>query len=818
MNDRRIPTSWRWAGRIGGALLGLLLVSAVAAGIAGYAAYRHYAAGLPGVDGLKSYNPPVMSRVYAADGSLMAELATERRIFAPLSDIPKLVQGAFIAAEDQSFWTNPGIDPAAIVRAGVTDLTKLRSGRRPIGASTITQQVARNMLLGSDKLTLDRKIREALLAMRLTTALGKARVLELYLNQIYLGEQSYGVAAAAQTYFGATLDQLTPAQAAFLAALPKAPNNYNPYHDPDAARARRDWVLDRMADLNVITPAQAAAGKQAPLIPPDFTRPELKQTDTYFAEDVRRQLVAQFGGKAVVEDGLTIRTSLDPHLQQAATAILRQGLIAYDEAHEGWRGPVTHIEPGADWPHALASVVAPPGMLPDWTLGVVLSVGATAADLGVLGTPAQGAPAASAPRHVSLALADMAWARPARDGGLGTRPRRMDQVVRPGDVVMVEARADGAALLRQIPAIEGGLVTLDPRTGRIEALVGGWSFQQSQFDRVTQASRQPGSSFKPFVYLTAMEQNILPTQTFLDAPFLLNTPQGQWRPNDYEAGYLGPVTLRTALEKSLNLVTIRVADRVGMDNVANTAVAFHVVDSMPHYLPGAIGAIDTTILRMAGAYAGLDEDGREVLPSLIDSVQDRNGMTLYRATPVGCQGCDGTDPNTPPEVVDTRRQVADAASVFQVVQMMKGVVERGTGKPAQIPGRVIAGKTGTTQDFNDAWFIGFTPDCVTAVWLGYDTPRDLGEGDTGGKIAAPVWRDFMVDALKDRPVLDFVPPQGMYMVADPAGGMDAFKANEDPFAPVTLMSDNHDAAVAPPAPGTAAAGAAAVDTNLGGVY
>ncbi len=819
--DPRRPAPFLWTRRLLGAGLGLVVVTGMVALAIGLSLYQRYAAGLPSVEGLRHYNPPVMSRVYAADGSLMAELATERRIYAPLSDIPKLVQGAFIAAEDQSYWTNPGVDPAAILRAAITDIAKYRSGRRPIGASTITQQVARNMLLESDKLTLARKIREALLALRLTSALGKPRVLELYLNEIYLGEQSYGVAAAAQTYFGATLDSLSPAQAAFLAALPKAPNNYDPYRHPDAAKARRDWVLDRMAETGVITQAQAASAKQQPLIPPGFTRPELKQTDTYFAEDVRRQLVAQFGPRPVVEDGLTIRTSLDPTLQRDATQILRAGLLKYARAHEGWRGPVAHIAPGPGFARALAAVAPPRGMLSTWQLGVVVSEDATTATLGTLAAPVPGQPPTAASTPLRLTLADCAWARPQTTTGFGPRPRRMADILHPGDVVMVEPAPGhtATARLRQIPKIEAGLVSLDPRTGRVLALVGGWSFRQSQFDRATQASRQPGSAFKPFVFLTAMAQNILPTQTFLDAPFLLNTQQGQWRPGDYEPGYLGPVPLRTALEKSLNLVTIRVADRVGMDNVANTAIAFHIVDTMTHYLPNALGAIDTTILRMAGAYAGLDEGGREVLPSLIDSVQDRNGVTLYRATPLPCQGCDGTDPNAPPGVADTRKQLMDPQSVYQVVQMMKGVIARGTGTPAQIPGRELAGKTGTTQEYNDAWFIGFSPDVVTAVWFGYDTPQGLGEGNSGGRIAAPVWHDFMVKALADHPSLNFQPPAGMYLLPDPAGGEDAFKSNEDPFATITLMTDSHDAATAAAAqPNPAQPPAAAADTALGGVY
>jgi penicillin-binding protein 1A len=852
--ERRPKTPpFRWVRRIAGALFAVLLVACAGGGIAGYAAYRHYAAGLPSVDGLKSYQPHVMSRVYAADGTLMAELATERRSFAPYSAIPPLVTGAFVSAEDQNFWVHHGIDPVAIVRAGLTDLSQMGRGRRPIGASTITQQVAKNMLLGN-QVTLTRKIREALLALRIESVLSKQRILELYLNEIYLGEGSYGVAAAAQSYFGKSLDQLTPADAAFLAALPKAPNNYSPYRFPAAARARRDWVLDRMADNQVITQAQADAGKQTQIIAPDFVRPQLVQGDSYFAEDVRRELVARFGAAATVQDGLMVRTSLDPALQAIAERVVRKGLMDYDRARGGWRGPVTHIAVSGEdgWQAPLAAVARPGGMLPEWQLAVVLSVDATQAELGWLDQPPQlGAAAVPAvPRRLALYLSDLAWARPVHDGQLGGTPHRMADIVAPGDVVMVEPGGDAPAAaappsavkshirraapilsyeratLRQIPAIEGGLVSLDPRSGRVLALTGGWSYGRSQFDRVTQASRQPGSSFKPFVYLTAMQQNILPTQTFLDAPFVLNTPQGQWRPQDYELGFEGPVELRTALEKSLNLVTIRVAEHVGMDKVAANATAFHIVDSMPQYLPGSIGAVQTTIMRMAGAYAGLAEGGREVQPSLIDSVQDRDGHVLYSAAPVGCSGCDGQDPGAPPMVTDGRSQIADPQSVYQIVQMMQGVVQRGTGVPAGVglpwP---IAGKTGTTQDFNDAWFIGFTPDLLTAVWFGYDNPSSLGEGDTGGKVAGPVFHDFMQAALKGHPVLAFNPPAGMFIVPNPAGGADAFKANEDPSAPIELMTDGQDAApdaTAAATPATAAgavpAASATIDSNVGGVY
>ena len=599
----------------------------------------------------------------------------------------------------------------------------------------------------------------------------------------------------------------------------------------------------------VITPAQAQISKQTEIIAADFVRPQLVQTNGYFAEDVRRELISRFGADATVQDGLMVRTSLDPALQATAERVLRRGLMDYDRTHGGWRGPVTHValDNGASWADRLQAVERPGGMLPEWQMAVVLQVGTSQAELGWLDRPAQhGAntlPAIS--RRATLYLSDLAWARPVHDGHTGGSPRRLADVVAPGDVVMMEPASEAPphapanatrgrhaiaqtayahVLLRQIPAIEGGLVTLDPRTGRVLALAGGWSFATSQFDRITQASRQPGSSFKPFVYLTAMEQDILPTQTFLDAPFVLNTRQGQWRPQDDDLNFLGPVELRTALEKSLNLVTIRVADHVGMDKVAATADAFHVTDKMATYLPGSIGAIDTTIMRMAGAYASLDEGGREVVPSLIDTVQDREGHVLFRAAPVGCTGCDGLDPTRPPEPSDGRAQLSDPQSVFQVVQMMQGVVQRGTGVPAGAGlGRPIAGKTGTTQNFNDAWFIGFTPDLVTAVWFGFDNPSSLGDKEFGAKLAAPVFHDFMAAALKDRPALPFDPPEGMFMVANPAGGQDAFKSSEDPSAAAPLMADTHDLAAdgasaeATPTSGPPAA-SATIDSAVGGVY
>jgi penicillin-binding protein 1A len=832
--DRRVAEAPRrrrsMVARIGSVVFALLFLGGIGATAAFYLAYAHYSAGLPDWNGLRNYQPRQMSRVYASDSRLLSELATERRIFVPYSAIPDMVKRAFVAAEDQNFFTHGGVDPVAILRAALTDISQYGQGRRPVGASTITQQVAKNMLLGNE-VSFNRKIKEALLAIRIERSLSKERILELYLNEIYLGLGSYGVAAAAQTYFNKSLDELTVPEAAFLAALPKAPNNYNPYRFPDAARGRRDWVLDRMAETHVITTEQANAAKSAPLVPAAFQRPDMVSGADFYAEEVRRQLVTKFGPDLALQGGLMVRTSLDPALQATADKVLRDGLLRYDQAHSGWHGAFGHLdEPPAalaqDWAAGLASIAAPAGMLPDWRLAVVIGETDREAQIGFLDR-SQGAPT---PRTMPMQLADLGWARPVHDGRIGGTPRRMADVVKPGDVVMVEPVTSGRppamkAMLRQIPTVQGALVAMDPLTGRVLAMSGGWSFEQSQFNRASQALRQPGSSFKPFVYLTAMEQDISPSQIFLDEPFVLDLGSaGVWRPNNYSLTFNGPIPLRIALEKSLNLVTVRLAQKVGMDNVAKTAIAFHEVDAMPKVLPAALGAVETTVLREAAAYSGLDMLGREVIPSLIDSVQDRDGNVIWRSPALACTGCD--DPDTLPTLTDTRKQVADAPSVFQVVTMMQGVVQRGTGYAAgKGLDRAIAGKTGTTQDFNDAWFAGFTPDLVCVVWVGFDNPSSLGKDETGSAISAPIWHDFMQVALKNRPKLKFVPPPGVTMASWDSGWgtvTDAFKPGQQPGAsgPVggeggsTIASSDDASATAR----TLAPHAAGVDTGLGGLY
>ena len=657
-----------------------------------------------------------------------------------------------------------------MLRAAITDVSRFRANRRPVGASTITQQVAKNMLL-SNEVSIERKIKEILLATRIEAALPKERILELYLNEIYLGSGSYGVAAAALTYFDKSLDELTLGEAAFLAGLPKAPNRYSPAHFPQTAKARRDWVLDRMVEDGAATQAEAAQAEAQPL--ELRHRQEAEEVRApYFAEEVRRDLLARYGEKILYGGGLSVRTSLDERLQAASDKALRTGLIAYEHSHGGWRGAIARIDPKGDWAAHLAAVPVP-GVATDvgWRLAMVVRSEPDGAAIGF----ANGASG-------RIAFSEMRWARPRHDNGtFGPYPRGAADVVKPGDVVMVDpvnpakaeandGKAAGLYTLCQVPEVSGALVAMDPHTGRVLAISGGFSFATSQFDRATQAKRQPGSSIKPFVYLTALDQGFTPSTLVVDGPISL--PQGpgmpMWSPTNYtkrgqEVRFRGPTPLRVALEQSLNAVTARVASIIGMESIAETVERFGIMDHMPREYSMALGAGETTLLRHTAAYAMLVNGGKRITPTFIDRVQDRNGATIFRADQRPCDGCDNVewDHQPVPVIPDTREQVADPGSAYQIVTMLQGVVERGTAKVVQAVGKPIAGKTGTTNDWRDAWFVGFSPDLAAGVYIGFDDPDSLGDDVTGGHIAAPVFRDFMIAALKDSPATAFRTPSGM---------------------------------------------------------
>jgi penicillin-binding protein 1A len=824
------PRRRRWLlgglGLIASSVIALGVTLAVVAATAGFTLYRAASEDLPDYRWLTDYQPPQMSRIYAADSRLMAELAQERRVFVPIEASPRQVQQAFISSEDQNFWTHSGVDPVAVLRAAIVNVEQLGSGRRPIGASTITQQVAKNMLVGSER-SLTRKVREAILAMRIEQALPKGRILEIYLNEIFLGQQAYGVAAAAQNYFNKSLDELSLAESAFLAALPKAPNNYNPVRFPEAARIRRDWVIGRMAEDGAITPQQAAAARAEPIVPRPQRRPDLVPVGQHFTEEVRRELIARFGPDQTTMGGLVVRTSLEPALQAEAERALRQGLLDYDRRRGGWRGPVARIPAaGTEWLPALQGVARPPGALPGWRLAVALEVRDREARMAWLERPDPRTP--WQPRTGSLFLEEVAgWARPVRDGRMGPNPRRMADVLAPGDVVMVEtlpavpaqgrtpARPERLAL-RQLPEVEGAVVALDPKTGRVLAMAGGFSFERSWFNRASQAQRQPGSSFKPFVYLPALEAGIPPNQLLLDAPVEIMTPQGVWRPGNYGGGApAGWVTMRSALERSLNLVTIRLAQQVGIGAVADTAGRFGVIPNMPRLLAMSLGAGETTVLRQAAAYASFVNGGRQVSPTLIDTVQDRHGRLVWRTDARGCPRCDA-EPTAagPPRLTDDRRQVTDPIAAYQMVSLLQGVVQRGTGGRAGAGlNRPVAGKTGTTDDFKDNWFVGFTPELVVAVWVGHDEPRSLGSGETGGSNAAPIFRDVVAAALQGSPPIPFRAPPGVALVRVPLENGQTLLEAFRPGTENSARPPTGDPMAADPG-----AAAAALDGNLGGLY
>ncbi|EHL96818.1 penicillin-binding protein, 1A family [Acetobacteraceae bacterium AT-5844] len=804
--------------------MSLALALVVIGGIATYGLYQTAAKDLPDHAWLADYQPPQMSRMYAADSRLMTEMALERRVFLPIDAIPKRVQEAFIAAEDQRFWNHHGVDPVGLTRAVLTNLEGMGSGRRAVGASTITQQVAKNMLVGNDR-TIMRKVREAILAFRLESAMSKERILEIYLNEIFLGQQAYGVASAAMNYFNKGLDELTLSETAFLAALPKAPNNLNPMRYPEAARARRDYVLDRMVEDGAATQAEADAAKQEPIIARGRQRPDMLNVGQYFTEEVRRELIARFGQDQTTMGGLVVRTSMDPELQTATETALRQGLMNYDRRRGGWRGPVAKISASAtEWMPALEGVQRPAGALPEWRLAVALEVDARSARLSWLEKPNDGRPAQ--PRQGTLAFEDVSgWARPVNaQGRIGGAPRRMQDVLNVGDVVLVEVQparetrnaARGERLaLRQIPKVQGAVVALDPATGRVISMSGGFSFEQSWFNRATQAMRQPGSSFKPFVYLPALEMGIPPNQRLLDAPIEIMTPQGMWRPGNYSRNFNGMVTMRTALEKSLNLVTIRLAQEIGIDKVADAAARFGVIPHMPRVLAMSLGAGETTVLRMAAAYASFVNGGKQVAPTLIDSVQDRFGRVVWRADNRRCEGCDNTANAEPPTLVDERQQITDPIAAYQMVSLLQGVVQRGTGTRAGAGlNRPIAGKSGTTNDYLDNWFVGFTPEIVVAVWVGFDEPHSLGEGETGGGNAAPIFHDVIAAALKDSPPVPFRAPPGVSLVRVQASNGDTIL---EPFRPGTENAAR--APIGDTGEGASASGTAAgADSSLGGLY
>ena len=783
--------------------VGTILFLVGVAGVAGL--MWHYSKDLPDYSQLQDYEPPVMTRVHATDGSLVAEYARERRLYLPIQAVPKRVIHAFISAEDKNFYEHGGLDFNGMARAGILFVQNYGTGRRPQGASTITQQVAKNFLL-TNEVSFTRKIKEALLAMKIERAYTKDKILELYLNEIYLGFSAYGIAAASLLYFDKSVHELTVAEAAYLAALPKAPSSLHPFRQRERATERRNYVIDRMVENGYVKPEEGEKAKKEPLAVTARPTGSHIFAAEYFAEEVRREIYDRYGEKKLYEGGLSVRTTLDPKLQALARKVLADGLTKYDE-NQGYRGPVQKLDIAGDWGVKLAEVKA----LSDigWKMAVVLETSDQSARIGFQ-PPREPGGAIVRERRVGIVpIEGVKWAKAASGPSRGRTPTKVSQVLEPGDVIYVEPLAAKDAQqeqnaqyrLRQIPEISGAITVMDPWTGRVLALVGGFSFDQSQFNRATQALRQPGSSFKPFVYAAALDNGYTPSTVVMDSPIEVDQGPGLgvWRPENYSAGkYYGPQTLRFGIEHSRNVMTVRLAQDVGMPLIAEYAKRFGVYDDLPPYLSFALGAGETTTLRMTAAYSMFANGGRRIKPTLIDRIQDRYGHTIYKHDQRECRGCDADRwaNQAEPTLIDRREQVIDPMTAYQITSMMEGVVQRGTATTVREVGKPVAGKTGTTNDEKDAWFVGFSPDIAVGVYLGYDKPKPMGRGATGGHLAAPVVRDFLKVALADKPAVPFRVPAGIKLIRiDPKSGMRAGPGSErvilEAFKPGTAPPDSY---------------------------
>jgi len=726
-----------------------------------------YSRDLPDHETLSNYTPPTISRIYSREGMVVDEFAAERRLFVPAEDIPDHVAQAFVSAEDRNFYEHGGYDPRAIA-AAVVEAVRSR-GRDVRGASTITQQVMKNFLLDGSR-TIERKIKEIILAARIETTLSKDRILELYLNEIFLGQNSYGVAAAAQTYFNANLEDLTLEQVAYLAALPQAPSNFHPVRDYDRAVSRRNYVLREMFENGYITEAEMARAQNSALETVQGGHIEAARASlpprNYFTDEIRRQLSAEYGEDDFFSGGYTVRSTMDESLQEVAERALRRALERFDRDQGLWRGPSDQIDTSAlgnetDWREALSDAEIARD-IDGWYAAVVLEVGDRDARIGIEGVDED------ADGHF-IPAEDVTWARPVdAEGNRGSTARVAGDLLSVGDVVHVRAMtrdSDGSFLrwtLRQVPEVQGGFMAMDVNTGRVLAMQGGFSYQASSFNRATQATRQPGSSFKPFVYAAALDSGYSPNTIVIDAPIEVDTGEGIWRPTNASNQFYGPSPLRTGIERSRNLMTVRLAQDVGMDVVARYAESFGVYNDMQPFLANSLGSQESTLYRMVAAYAMFANGGERVEPTLVDRIQDRWGNTVYRHDQRLCPDCQlaSLDPGFAPRIVSNRERVMDPITAYQLTSMMRGVVQRGTAASTINLPVPAAGKTGTTNDARDVWFVGFTSSIAAGCYIGYDTPRSLGRGASGGGMCGPVFNEFMLEAIEEYGGGDFAVPEG----------------------------------------------------------
>jgi len=706
---------------------------------------------LPEFSSLKTYKPNVLTRVHSTDGTLVKEFSREYRIFIPIEDVPIQLKQAFISAEDKNFYNHFGIDGIGILKASIRNISNFLNERRPQGASTITQQVAKNFLL-NDELSLRRKIKEALLAIKIEQVLEKDRILELYLNQIYLGSGTYGVAAASNRYFKKSLSELSIDEMAFLAALPKAPSRYHPKRNYEKAFDRRNYVLKRMFANDFLNKDQLEILLKKPLITELGTTKEY-YSSKFFIEEIRKKIINIFDEETLYHGGLSVRTSLDTRTQSLAGNALKNGLKNYDKRH-GFKGPLNKFK-NVDLKLIKQKIKIPDSFL----LARVKFIDNNKATIEVLidDDVEEGN------------LSDFKWARKyINDNYVGPKIDNVDDVVEKDDIILVSNNFNGTFSLEQIPEVNGAIVVMDPFSGRILAMSGGFDFKLSNFNRALQAKRQPGSAFKPFVYMSALENGLQPNSLILDAPFVIDQggDLGKWKPENYGKKFYGPTPLRIGIENSRNLMTIRIAQYLGMDKVSEMANRTGILNDMPKVLSMSLGAGETSLIKLTSAYASFVNGGKYVYPNIIDRIQDRRGNNIYLADFGICKNCTNPfiqeDPR--PKLETNQTSIFSPVNSYQMVSILKGAVDRGTGKKTKIENIEIGGKTGTTNNNTDAWFIGFTSEIIVGIYVGFDSPKSLGKRETGSSVALPIFKEFMAGYYEDDAPLPFVIPSGIELV------------------------------------------------------
>ena len=715
-----------------------------------------YSNKLPDYKFLNSYKPPVSSKLYSGNGELVIDFSSEKRIFIPYESIPEKIINSFLSAEDKNFFTHPGVDAKGVIRAIYNNIFNLLSSKRLEGASTITQQVAKNFLL-TNEISIDRKIKEAILAFRIERSLSKKRILELYLNQIYLGEGSYGIASASLKYFDKPISDLDYAEASLLAALPKAPSRYNPYKNLELAQYRRNLVLNNLFENGFINQNQYNIFKKSKIFLNKRKRIYLEDA-RYYVEDVRKFIVNKYGFDKVYKQGFNIKTPLDLKLQKIATNSLRKGLIEYDQ-RKGWRGPLTNIKSN-NWTNDLDNYKIEKSI--NWNLAIVRKLEKFSASIEL-----------STRKKGKILYKDISWTK-----------KEFDEILKIGDVVYVKSVGDGNYQLKQLPDVNGAIVVIDPFTGRLKAMSGGFSFKKSEFNRASQANRQPGSAFKPFIYALALENNFKPNTLILDAPIVLD--QGEdlkmWKPENYGKKFYGLSTLRTGIEKSRNLMTVRIAQELGLKKITELTKKMNIYENPEELMSLSLGSAETTLLKISSAYCSFVNGGKLVNPILIDRIQDTEGTTIYNSEKRFCRNCDNISylSKNLPKVEDNFVEIFSPQSAYQITSMLEGVIKRGTGKKLKSLNLDLAGKTGTTNKNTDTWFIGYTSNLVIGVYVGFDEPKSLGKYETGSKTAMPIFKYFVENAVSKKNARPFKVSNDInMMVIDAKTGKKAAYGSKD---------------------------------------